>query len=48
MQFSRETEAKLTLLRDVVKRVQAGEDVDVEGILGTGDKVKEREWEDGE
>lgn len=45
--FSNQAEAKLSLLREVVKRVQAGEDVDVEAMLGTGDKVKEREWEDG-
>lgn len=45
--FSTHTETKLTLLREVVRRVKAGEEVDVEGILGTGDPQKEREWEDG-
>lgn len=45
--FSHETEAKLSLLREVVKRVQNGEDVDVETMLGTGNKVKEKEWDDG-
>ena len=45
--FSRETDAKLERLREVVRRIQNGEDVDVEGMLGTGDPKKEREWEDG-
>jgi len=27
--------------------VQAGEDVDVEAALGTGNEVKEKEWEEG-
>lgn len=45
--FSTHTETKLALLRDVVKRVQAGEDIDVKGILGTGDPQKEKEWEEG-
>lgn len=46
--FSNQTEAKLSLLREVVKKVQAGEDVDVEAMLGTGNKVKEKEWEEGQ
>ena len=37
----------MNLLREVIKRVQAGEDVDVRKELGTGDPVKEKEWEDG-
>lgn len=45
--FSYETERKLALLREVVKRVQAGEDVDVEAMLGTGNKTKEKEWDEG-
>jgi len=45
--FSHETEAKLTLLREVINRVQSGEDVDVEGMLGTGNKAKEKEWDEG-
>lgn len=44
--FSNETNAKLSLLRDVLRRVQAGENVDVEKELGTGDEVKEKEWEE--
>lgn len=46
-QFSNETETKLALLREVVGLVQKGEEVDVEDMLGTGNPVKEREWEDG-
>ena len=45
--FSRKTDAKIKLLRDVLERVQRGEDVDVEKALGTGDEVQEQEWKDG-
>ncbi|KAK4982933.1 hypothetical protein LTR50_007513 [Elasticomyces elasticus] len=45
LNFSRKAEAKLTLLREVVARVQKGEDVDVEGLLGTGNEEQEKEWE---
>jgi hypothetical protein len=45
--YSRRTEAKIGVLRDVIQRVQRGEDVDVEGVLGTGDAAKEEEWFDG-
>lgn len=44
--YTRNTEAKLGLLREVVKRVKAGEQVDVKQLLGTGDPVREREWEE--
>ncbi|KAI9804882.1 MAG: hypothetical protein M1825_001251 [Sarcosagium campestre] len=43
---SRKADAKISVLKDVIRRVQAGEEVDVEGILGTGDEAKEREWEE--
>jgi hypothetical protein len=39
-------DAKLALLREVIERVQKGEDVDVEKELGTGDPVAEQEWEE--
>lgn len=39
-------DAKLALLREVIERVQKGENVDVEKELGTGDPVAEQEWED--
>lgn len=44
---SRRARAKIGLLREVVERVQKGEDVDVEGLLGTGNEAKELEWEEG-
>ena len=47
LNFSRRAEAKITLLREVIQRVKSGEDVDVEGLLGTGDPEKEQEWEEG-
>jgi len=45
--FSRKAEAKIGLLKEVIGRVQKGEDVDVEGLLGTGNEDQEREWEEG-
>lgn len=45
LNFSRQTDAKLELLREVVQRVKNGEDVDVKRALGTGDPEQEREWE---
>lgn len=45
--YRRSTDAKIELLREVIERVQRGEDVDVEKLLGTGDEAKEREWEEG-
>ncbi|MCJ1478424.1 hypothetical protein MMC13_007104 [Lambiella insularis] len=43
--FSRKADAKIGLLKEVLERVQRGEDVDVEGLLGTGNEEKEKEWE---
>ena len=45
--FNRNADAKIGLLKDVLERVQKGENVDVEGLLGTGNKEKEKEWEEG-
>ena len=45
--YSRRADARLDLLKNVIERVQRGEDVDVEGLLGKGDEAKEREWEEG-
>ncbi len=45
--YSRKADAKISLLKEVIERVQRGEAVDVQGLLGTGDKAKEKEWEDG-
>ncbi|WPG98074.1 Hypothetical protein R9X50_00086000 [Acrodontium crateriforme] len=46
LNFTRKTEAKLALLREVIQRVKNGEDIDVKRILGTGDPEQEQEWED--
>jgi uncharacterized spore protein YtfJ len=45
--YTRSTDAKIRLLREVIEKVQRGEKVDVEKLLGTGDEAKEREWEEG-
>jgi len=46
--FSRKTEAKLSLLREVLQRVKRGEidDAEVKRALGTGVAEAEREWEE--
>jgi hypothetical protein len=44
--FSRKTDAKLALLREVVQKVKNGEEVDVRRALGTGDPKAEEEWEE--
>lgn len=46
--YNRKADAKISLLKEVIERVQKGENVDVQGLLGTGDKAKEKEWEEGE
>lgn len=46
LNYSRKTDAKIALLREVIERVQKGEDVDVEGMLGTGDPEAEKEWQE--
>ena len=46
--YSRRADAKIALLREAIERVQAGEDVDVKRLLGTGDPEKEQEWEEGQ
>jgi hypothetical protein len=43
----RRAEAKIGVLKEVIERVQRGEDVQVEGVLGTGDAKDEREWAEG-
>lgn len=45
LNFTRQTDAKLEILREVVQRVKSGEDVDVKKALGTGDPDQEKEWE---
>ena len=45
--FSRKADTKIRLLKDVLDRLQRGENVDVEKALGTGDEEQEQEWRDG-
>ena len=45
--FTRRAEARIGLLKEIIEKIQNGEEVDVEGLLGTGDKEREREWEEG-
>lgn len=40
----RRAEARIGLLREVIERVQRGEEVDVGKALGSGDKGREEEW----
>lgn len=47
MHDMRRAEAKLGILREVIERVKAGEDVDVEKMLGTGVESEEKEWAEG-
>ncbi|RMZ72920.1 cell division [Pyrenophora seminiperda CCB06] len=42
----RKAEAKIGILKEIIDRVQRGEDVPVEEMLGTGDAEAEREWAD--
>ncbi|EHK45743.1 hypothetical protein TRIATDRAFT_219421, partial [Trichoderma atroviride IMI 206040] len=44
--YMRQSSLRIAQLREVVQRIQNGEDVDVERILGTGDPQKETEWEE--
>jgi len=43
--FTRRADVKIGLLREVVEKLQRGEEVDVEKELGTGDAEKEEAWE---
>ncbi|KAF2643432.1 hypothetical protein P280DRAFT_447008 [Massarina eburnea CBS 473.64] len=40
----RRAEAKIGILKEVIERVRRGEEVDVEGMLGTGKEQEERDW----
>ncbi|KAG4424935.1 hypothetical protein IFR04_001906 [Cadophora malorum] len=44
--YSRRADARIGLLKEIIERIQKGEEVDVEGLLGTGDAVREQEWEE--
>jgi hypothetical protein len=43
--FVRQSDVRITLLREVVEKLQKGQDVDVEKVLGTGNPNMEQEWE---
>ncbi|KAK4106664.1 hypothetical protein N658DRAFT_512437 [Parathielavia hyrcaniae] len=43
--FVRQSDVRIGLLREVVEKLQRGEKVDLEKVLGTGDEEKELEWE---
>jgi hypothetical protein len=45
--FSRRAEARVSLLKEIIERIRKGERLDVEGLLGTGDGKREKEWEEG-
>ncbi|KAI0115133.1 hypothetical protein F4814DRAFT_308094 [Daldinia grandis] len=44
--FMRRSEVRIGLLREVIEKLQKGEEVDVQKALGTGDVEKEKEWEE--
>ncbi|CAG7562990.1 unnamed protein product [Fusarium equiseti] len=44
--YMRQSEARITSLREVVEKIQRGETVDVEQALGTGDPEREADWEE--
>lgn len=45
--FMRQADVRIGLLREVIEKIQKGEEVDVEKVLGTGDPERELAWEDG-
>ncbi|KZZ96400.1 hypothetical protein AAP_01173 [Ascosphaera apis ARSEF 7405] len=44
--FERSSDARIRVLKDVIGRLQRGEDIDVKKVLGTGDEKQEKSWED--
>ncbi|KAK6865551.1 hypothetical protein PG990_005001 [Apiospora arundinis] len=44
--FTRRAETRIGVLREVIEKLQRGEEVDVEKALGTGDAEREKEWEE--
>ncbi len=45
-QYARQSSNRIAQLREVVQRIQNGEEVDVEKVLGTGDPQREADWEE--
>lgn len=46
--FMRRADVRIGLLREVVEKIQNGEEVDVEKVLGSGDPEREAAWEESE
>ncbi|KAH8894759.1 hypothetical protein GQ53DRAFT_642141 [Thozetella sp. PMI_491] len=44
--FVRQSDARIGVLREVVEKLQRGEEVDVERLLGTSDAEREIQWEE--
>lgn len=44
---TRRSEVRIGLLREVIEKLQKGEKVDVEKVLGSGDPEREAIWEEG-
>lgn len=44
--FIRHSDVRIGLLREVVEKLQKGENVDVERALGAGDQQKEQDWDE--
>lgn len=45
--FTRRSDVRIGLLREVIEKLQKGEEVDVEKVLGTGVPEKEADWDEG-
>ena len=45
---SRLVDTRIDQLKEVVRKIQNGEQVDVEAALGTGNEQDEKDWEEGE
>ena len=45
--YMRQSDVRIGLLREVVEKLQRGEKVDVERVLGTGVPERETEWQEG-
>ncbi|POR39372.1 Uncharacterized protein TPAR_00444 [Tolypocladium paradoxum] len=45
-QYARQSAVRIGLLRELVEKIQNGEEVDVEKVLGTGDPQREADWEE--
>ena len=46
--YERQADNRIKMLNEILRRLQAGETMDVEKILGTGNQFAEQEWADGE